>query len=100
MSKCNKCNTYMYLLFSADLVVGAYESQLVVLFRYEREREYHVHCNIASFCRSLPVITVVVNIHIDVQTPVPLDSMYVHIDNNAVWWVILVSIEFGKMFLV
>ena len=33
-----KCNTY--LLFSADLVVGAYESQLVVLLRYEREREW------------------------------------------------------------
>ena len=89
----------IHTYISADLVVGAYESQLVVLLRYERER---VSCVliilITSFCRSLPVITVFVNMRVDAPTPVALDSTYVHVhvDNNAVW---RVSFEFLMKYL-
>ena len=70
-----------YLLFSADLVVGAYESQLVVLLRYERESIVCIN-NITSVCRSLPVITVFVDMRVDASTPVELDSTYAHVHDN------------------
>ena len=49
----------------------------------ERERDYactiiHVsYCKLISVCRSLPVITVTVNMRVDAPTPVALDSTYV-----------------------